>query len=117
MGEHGKHRPLVRLAVAVWPVAAPVWAECRLAPLLALDVSSSVDGIEESKEVMETVLSVPDLPVALGVFEWSGRDRQALALPWRVLTKPEDVLASAAKIRASRRSHTEFPTAIGNALG
>ncbi len=129
MGEHGKHRPLVRLALSIWLLASPVWAECRLALLLALDVSSSVDGIEDrlqrqgladalaSKEVTEAILSVPGLTVALGVFEWSGRHQQTLVLPWRVLAKPEDILMAAAGIRASTRSHSEYPTAIGYALG
>ncbi len=120
---------MVRLALVICLVASPVWAECRLALLLALDVSSSVDGIEDrlqrqglanalaSDEVREAVLSIPGMTVALAVFEWSGRNQQVLVLPWRILVKPEDVFEAAAEIRASTRSHSEYPTAIGYALG
>ena len=48
MGQRGKHRALVRAAL-FWVVcfrAAPVQA-CRLALVLALDVSSSVDATED----------------------------------------------------------------------
>lgn len=129
MGEYGKHGTLVRLAFAIWLIASPAWAECRLALLLALDVSSSVDGIEDrlqrqglanalaSDEVIDAVLSVPELTVALSVYEWSGRNQQAVLLPWRLLTGPDDVRAAAAEIRRSKRSHSVYPTAIGYALG
>ena len=129
MGKHGKHWTLVRLALAIWLFASPVGAECRLALLLALDVSSSVDRIEDrlqrqgladalsSKDVIEAVLSSPGQTVALGVFEWSGRNQQVTVLPWRFLARPEDVLTAASEIRASERSHSEYPTAIGYALG
>lgn len=96
---------------------------------MALDISSSVDGIEDrlqrqgladalaSNEVIEAILSVPGQTVALGAFEWSGRNQQALVLPWRILADSNDILAAAAAIRASTRSHSEYPTAIGYALG
>ncbi|MEO0503102.1 MAG: DUF1194 domain-containing protein, partial [Pseudomonadota bacterium] len=49
MGQHGQHGPLVRALVLL---AALSWAgpaaACRLALLLALDVSSSVDAREDA---------------------------------------------------------------------
>ncbi len=129
MGKYGKYRTLVRLALAIWLTASPAIAECRLALLLALDVSSSVDRIEDrlqrqgladalsSKDVIDAVLPTPGQTVALSVFEWSGRNQQVTVLPWRILARSEDVLAAAAEIRTSRRSHSEYPTAIGYDLG
>lgn len=71
-------------AAAIWLLLAlPVEAaQCRLALLLALDVSSSVDAREDqlqrggtasaliAPEVTEAFFA-SDLPVALAVYEWS----------------------------------------------
>jgi len=120
---------MLRLALifSIW--APPVWADCRLALLLALDVSSSVDADEDqlqrrglaaalvSPEVQEAIFSVPGQSVALGVFEWSGRYQQDVTLGWRLLNKPSDVVEAANAISSSRRPYAEFPTAIGYAMG
>lgn len=102
--------------------------DCRLALVLAMDVSSSVDEAEDrlqrgglasaliSPEVEAAVFSSP-LPVALSVFEWSGRYNQEVLVEWTVLNKPADLLGVAEKIANSKRSHNDFPTALGYALG
>jgi len=120
---------LVRLAFALWLLAAPAFAECRLALALALDISSSVDPAEDrlqreglanaliSPEVHAALLSVPGESVALAVFEWSGRYQQDVTLPWRLITSQQGLFDAAIDIRNSRRQYTEFPTAIGYALG
>ncbi|MDF0603138.1 DUF1194 domain-containing protein [Psychromarinibacter sp. C21-152] len=118
------------LALAVSAGAAlPAGAACRLALLLALDISSSVDDAEDrlqreglaaaltAPEIVEVVLALPDRPVALSVFEWSGRYQQDVLLDWRLLETRDDIFAAASRIAGSRRSYTEFPTAIGYALG
>lgn len=119
----------MRLALALCLLAAPAWAECRLALLLALDVSSSVDDAEDrlqreglaralrSNEVQAAILSAPGQSVALAVFEWSGRYQQAVTLPWRELRAPADIAAAAGAISSSRRPYAEFPTAMGYAMG
>ncbi len=119
----------VLFALALLAFAAQARAECRLALVLALDVSSSVDAAEDrlqrqglaralaSDEVQAALFSVPGQSVALAVYEWSGRNQQDLVLPWRLLARPVDVLAAAAEIGQSDRRFTEFPTAIGYALG
>ncbi|MEM6440644.1 MAG: DUF1194 domain-containing protein [Pseudomonadota bacterium] len=113
-------------ALAAALAAGPAQA-CRLALSLALDVSSSVDADEyalqteglaaalEDPEVMEAIL-MPGGPVAMAVFEWSGRDQQSLVSDWRVLQSPADVSALASAVRQARRSHSEYPTALGHAL-
>lgn len=129
MGQHGQHGPLVRtlciLVGLAW--AAPV-AACRLALVLALDVSSSVDANEDAlqrgglaaalraPEVQAAFLANDD-PVALAVFEWSGRYNQELVLDWLIIDSPAKLNLAAATVANSRRSHNEFPTAMGYALG
>jgi len=119
------------LAAAIWAglAAAPAQAACRLALALALDISSSVDPNEDAlqrnglaaallaPEIRAAILADPDRPVALAVFEWSGRYQQDMILDWRLLRGPGDIAAAAAAIRDSRRSYAEFPTALGYALG
>ncbi|MEL6103903.1 MAG: DUF1194 domain-containing protein, partial [Pseudomonadota bacterium] len=86
---------MVRIAAALTSacLALPAWGDCRLALLLALDVSSSVDMVEDdlqrgglaaalvAPEVRAAFLAGPD-PVALAVFEWSGRYNQEIILDW-----------------------------------
>ncbi len=110
-------------------LAAPVAANCRLALVLALDISSSVDEDEDrlqrlglanaliSPEVQRAFLSDPGQSVALAVFEWSGRYQQDMTLDWRQIDDGEDLQAVAQAIRDSQRRYAEFPTAIGYALG
>lgn len=110
-------------------LAAPAGAaECRLALLLALDVSSSVDAREDrlqrggtasalvAPEVIEAFFA-SDLPVALAVYEWSGRWNQSVVLDWTLIDSPDALTRAAETVAASDRSHSEFPTAMGYALG
>ncbi|SFO83800.1 DUF1194 domain-containing protein [Tranquillimonas alkanivorans] len=129
MGQHGKHRALVSLASALALVPAGAEAGCRLALLLALDVSSSVDADEDAlqrsglaralvaPEVRDAVFAVPGEPVALAVYEWSGRYQQDVLLDWTLLRAPADLEAASQAIAGSRRGHAEFPTALGYAVG
>lgn len=101
---------------------------CRLALLLAIDVSSSVDAQEDAlqrngiaaalldPEVQEAFLE-GDLPVALAAYEWSGRYNQEILLEWRMIAGPADLVAAAEAISGSERSHDDFPTAMGYSLG
>ncbi len=117
------------LAGALAVAAQPVWAaECRLALALAIDVSSSVDAAEDTlqrggvvaaltaPEVVEAFFA-GDLPVALAVYEWSGRYNQELILDWTMIDSPAALLNAADVVARSARSHNDFPTAIGYALG
>jgi Protein of unknown function (DUF1194) len=135
--QHAKHRPLVirakvlaaAFAAGAGLAAAPAAAaECQLALVLALDVSSSVDAAEDAlqRRGLASALIAPDvqaaifsanLPVALAVFEWSGRFNQQLLVDWRMIDSRADLLEVAETLARSRRGQTEFPTALGNALG
>lgn len=103
-------------------------AECRLALALALDVSSSVDAAEDrlQRSGLAAALIAPevqraffasDLPVALAIYEWSGRYNQQLILDWRLITDQNALRDTARTVGQSSRSHNAFPTAIGYALG
>ncbi|MFZ7091958.1 DUF1194 domain-containing protein [Primorskyibacter sp. 2E233] len=134
MAVDGEHGPLVRLfrllaLLCLLPVAAGAQSPCRLALLLALDVSSSVDAAEyalqrdgtaaalTSPDVMRAILEGGGGAVALGAYEWSGRNQSSVILDWTVLRSEADIEAAATQLRRSQRSFTRFPTALGFALG
>lgn len=108
--------------------AAAAQGPCRLALVLGMDISSSVDPLEDAlqrgglaqalraPDVVDAILSQPDRPVALAMFEWSGRVQQDIVLPWVMLTDGAAILATADRIATSRRSYAEFSTAIGHAV-
>ncbi|WP_412105149.1 DUF1194 domain-containing protein [Sulfitobacter sp. D35] len=115
------------LALALGASAAEA-RPCRLALLLALDVSSSVDAAEDrlQRGGMAAALAAPevraaffssDMPVALAVYEWSGRYNQEVLLDWVLIDSDAKLLDAALTIAESRRSHNDFPTAMGYALG
>ncbi|MFZ3580986.1 DUF1194 domain-containing protein [Loktanella sp. DJP18] len=119
----GRLAALTGLTLMAQPAGA-----CRLALVLAIDVSSSVDAAEDvlqrqglaqalvDPEVMAAFLTADD-PVALAVFEWSGRYNQATLADWTVVQSPDDLIRLSAQIAGSSRSHNDFPTAMGHALG
>ena len=119
--------PMAALALGlIAPDAQAV--ECRLALALALDVSSSVNATEDTlqRQGLARALLSPDVeraffiapqPVALAIYEWSGRYNQALLLNWTLIETPERLYEAAAIIAASERSTARFPTALGYALG
>ncbi|MEP3441354.1 MAG: DUF1194 domain-containing protein [Sulfitobacter sp.] len=113
------------LLFAALPAAA---VECRLALALAIDVSSSVDAAEDSLQrngtaaallspEVEAAFFAADLPVALVIYEWSGRYNQRLILDWTMIDSRAALLRAAETLRTSKRSHNDFPTAMGYALG
>lgn len=136
MGEHGQHRSLVGLIglcraaalatlVSIFGHAADA---CRLALVLGMDVSNSVDADEDAlqRSGLATALLAPevqdaffasDAPVAMAVFEWSGRHHQRMIQDWIVIDSVETLRSVAAQIQSTPRFYYEFPTAIGYALG
>ncbi|WP_436399543.1 DUF1194 domain-containing protein [Roseobacter sp. S98] len=95
---------------------------------MAMDVSSSVDAGEDALQRggLVAALTAPevvraffasDVPVALAIFEWSGRYNQELLLDWTLIDGPAKLVSVAETVAASTRSHNDFPTAMGYALG
>jgi hypothetical protein len=127
---------LVRRAAALaaalfWAAAVPAQgaAPCRLALVLALDVSSSVDAREyalqraglaaalDAPEVRHAILAGGAGTVALAVYEWSGVDQQTLQLGWTRLDTAAAIDRAVAALGAMTRSNSDFPTSMGAALG
>lgn len=107
--------------------AAPVEA-CRLALVLALDVSSSVDAEEDllQRHGMAAALVAPEVeaaffsgsdPVAIQIFEWSGQQNQTDLLAWTLIRTPSDLQEAANALARSTRGTNDMPTAMGYALG
>ncbi|MDF1609581.1 DUF1194 domain-containing protein [Hoeflea sp. YIM 152468] len=107
------------------PVAAqPV---CGLSLVLALDVSSSVDADEFALQTGGLANALRDPSVRRSIaaaggiqaiaLEWSGRDQQVDIAPWALLASDDDISGFADRIETHQRVHSEFPTALGYALG
>ncbi len=116
------------LLLAAQLIGSAAAADCRLALVLALDVSSSVDANEDNLQrrglaaaliapEVEQAFFASDLPVALAVYEWSGRYNQEQLVDWRLINDRAALVEVAAIIARSERSQNEFPTAMGYALG
>ena len=129
MGKYGKYRPLVKagaLLLALWPAA--VLADCRLALLLALDTSTSVNPAEDrlqreglaaallDEDVVAAFPALPQSPVALSVYGWSGRFQQAPIVGWMQFETLADAERAAQLIHQSQRVYSDYPTAIGSSL-
>ncbi len=99
-----------------------------MALVLAMDVSSSVSAEEDALQRggMAAALMAPkvqaamfgsDDPVALAAFEWSGRYNQLILQDWVLIDSPTTLAAVANRIATTPRSHDDYPTALGYALG
>ena len=122
---------MVRVAIIC---AALFWAgvaqaqQCRLALVLALDVSSSVDPGEYDlqREGLAAALNSPDVrhailrgapgDVALAVYEWSGRWQQTLHMDWTRLRTNGDIDQAVVTLLGVHRGYSDFPTAVGHGL-
>lgn len=121
-------RSVCAVALALGLVPAAGQANCRLALVLAIDVSSSVDAVEDQLQrggvvaalispKVEAAFFAADQSVALAVYEWSGRYNQQILLDWTVIDSRRTLVEAAEKIAQSTRGHSNYPTAMGYALG
>ncbi|MFZ7091957.1 DUF1194 domain-containing protein [Primorskyibacter sp. 2E233] len=113
------------LLLAMW--AAQAQAACRQALALGLDVSGSVNAQEyrlqldglagalENPEVVAALLEMPDAPVRLTVFEWSGEYAQRTLQDWVEVTDRAVVAEVATRLRGLARAELDPSTAIGSA--
>jgi hypothetical protein len=102
--------------------------ECRLALLLGMDVSASVDAAEYQLQieglaaalihpsVVEAALSGTG-PVALSIYEWSGASSKMSSVDWTLVQSEADLTGIAERVLRATRNHEDFPTALGYALG
>jgi hypothetical protein len=103
-------------------------AACRLALVIALDVSASVSTAEYDLQAqgMAGALTAPTVaaallgaqpPVALALYQWSGPGDQALVQDWTLIDSEATLSALAARVaRFPRRATFDGRTAIGSSL-
>ncbi|MBP0483585.1 DUF1194 domain-containing protein [Sagittula sp. M10.9X] len=102
-------------------------ATCRQALALGLDVSGSVDDTEYRlqmdglaaalmhPEVRAALFEMPDAPVSITVFEWSGPESQRVVVPWVAIDGPPALEGVAARLRGVARGASTSSTALGAA--
>lgn len=106
---------------------AEAQSRCAVSLVLAMDVSSSVNDDEFllQMEGLARAITDPEIMAAIRdaggmqimAFEWSGRDQQVPIAPWSYLTGEQSILAFAARVRGHKRRFSDFPTAMGFAMG
>lgn len=102
-------------------------AGCRQALALGMDVSASVDAREYalqreglanallSPPVVDAFETMPEIPVALMIYEWSGFRSQSVLQPWITIRSRADLLAVAARLRDNSDGRSDNATALGGA--
>lgn len=124
----------IRQAALVFGVAAAAFAPglahaaCRLALVLALDVSGSVDNVEYNQQligvaealsdpdVQSVLFATPEVPVNLAIFEWSSSSYQQIILDWTPLYGPGDVAAISDTLVSWTRAPAPEATGLGAAM-
>lgn len=116
------------LALVAGLAVTPASADCKLALVLGLDVSSSVNAKEyrlqlgglaaalRQEAVQAAILTPPGQSVAAYAFEWSAADHQAEIAGWALLDSPGAIAAFADRIDAHARTRSDGATAVGAAL-
>ena len=114
-------------ALALLLLAAPADAGCRLALALGFDVSKSVSNRDyeiqqggiiaalRDPAVRDAFLQ-PSEPVALAIFEWSGRSYQDVVLAWTMIGDEAALNQVVALVQSRLRDPKPRPTALGHAL-
>jgi len=112
------------IAAASSVAAAP---ECRLALVLAIDVSASIDADEyrlqqnglaaalTSQDVQNAILGGSG-HVAIAVFEWSGRQQHKTIADWTILSSQQSISGVAAQIVASDYNPKRHATSLGHSI-
>ncbi len=115
---------MFRLGLMLSLFAKPVLA-CKLALILAIDVSTSIDsgeftfqrdGLADALLDTEIMNVLTRDEVALMVVQWSGNNEHVVVLPWRRITSQNDVLGFANQVRSMRRAYVNSNTAVGDAI-
>ena len=122
-------KALAALSFSLWITgAAGADAACRHALALGLDVSGSVDEGEYqlqfrglaaalvSDDVRASLVRLPDAPVRILVFEWSGQDYQRVLIEWTDITSPSRLEAVSQQLRSTTRRPAPPTTALGQAI-
>jgi Ca-activated chloride channel family protein len=115
---------MFRLGILLSLLAKPALA-CKLALILSMDVSTSIDagefayqrdGLAEALLDPEVINVLTRDHVALMVVQWSGMRDQAAVVPWRRMQSTGDVQAFSNHVRGMRRAYVNSKTAVGSAI-
>jgi len=115
---------MFRLGLILSLLAKPALA-CKLALLLSMDVSTSIDsgefafqrdGLADALLDTEVMSVLTRDRVALMVVQWSGVNDQAVVIPWRRMHSTGDVQAFSNWVRSMRRAFVGSKTAVGSAI-
>jgi len=117
-------RRLAVITLAIMLAAAPARA-CKVALVLAVDVSGSVDNAEYRIQMQGLAAGLRDGAVsealvadaaALTVLHWTGSSRQDVVVPWTRITGFGALEDFARRVETAPRRWRNFSTAIGEAL-
>lgn len=115
---------MLRLGILLSFLSKPAWA-CKLALVLAIDVSTSidagefrfqVDGLADALLDTEVMNVLTRDQVALTVVQWSGHNEHVDVIPWRRMLSVGEVQNYASRVRNMRRAFVNSKTAVGDAL-
>lgn len=116
------------LSVAGLAAATQGAAGCRQALAIGIDVSGSVDTREyalqrdgmvaalDDPDVRFALLQMPEAPVTLAVYEWSGTGSQRIMVPWTDIGDETALQAFQQALAAAPRWRMSTGTAIGDAM-
>lgn len=105
-------------------VVTPAHA-CRLALVLAVDISNSIEGREYALQVEGIADALVDPEVEAGLIRaraavtvlfWSGPRSQYVVVPWRRVRSKADVAALSAEARALRRVYPQSTTGLARGV-
>ena len=112
------------LASLLSALALPAWG-CRLALVLAVDISNSVEGKEYALQVEGIAEALADPEVTAGlvraqamvtVLFWSGPQSHYVVIPWRAIGTPTDVARLSEEARALRRVYPQSTTGLASGV-
>lgn len=121
-------RTVFTLAALLWAWPAHAANDCKLALVLALDVSGSVDSREyrlqssglaqafRDPAIADAIRFPGNRGIAVTLVQWSGEPHQFQSIPWTFLNDEESILRFADRIDRIKRRFRPYSTAIGNAL-
>ncbi len=121
-------RTVFILAALLCASPAAAASECKLALVLALDVSGSVDSNEYSLQssglaqafrdqaIADAIRFPGNRGIAATVIQWSGDPHQHQVIPWTFLGDDASILNFADRIDRAKRKFRPYSTAIGNAI-
>jgi Ca-activated chloride channel family protein len=115
-------KTLLTLCLAFLPLQAQA---CKVALMLGIDVSHSIDFTEYRWQVdgLSAALNDPviastlvDLDAAVAVTQWSGEDQQEVSIPWVRMTSEDSLRAFQHRVDTLKRPWDNSNTAVGAAL-